>query len=271
MELQTSKNLGGIGALLITILGPILLCSVTLFSNLLLGIIICGITEIIGISLILASLYSLAKFYKDTTIFNNALLGALTAIIGSIISGIITTITVITTMMNAIRQIYPDWNGTDQIQNLTPDLSNIDYATLISHIGSGLILAFLIFTVFTSIAAFFIMRALKRLAIHSHKETFATIGLLIFIGAICTIFVIGIFLIWIAILMLAIAFFKLKEPDPAQPSTTETTTPLPTIDPKVEMFFHCTPPGTLFHKFCPNCSTPITSKAKFCTHCGKQI
>jgi uncharacterized membrane protein len=214
MNFETSKNLGGIGALLM-FLGVIVL-----FTN---QTLVFGIIEIIGGLLIIGSLYSLAKFYKNKGIFTNALLGGVAATIGAILSGIVTAITLLPLETDLTYQIYPDWNGDPAtLQNLTPTLGNIDPA-MITTLLIGVLLLFAVFCVFTIIAAFFVRRSLKNLATHSNTPRFATVGLMLLIGAVLSIILVGVLLIWISALILAITFFAIKKPQPQ----TEVTPPTP--------------------------------------------
>jgi uncharacterized membrane protein len=77
--------------------------------------------------------------------------------------------------------------------------------------------------VFATIAAFFARRSLKELATHSGIKRFTTIGLLLLIGAILAIVLIGVLLVWIAILILAITFFSMKKPDTTMETPTVAT------------------------------------------------
>ena len=66
------------------------------------------------------------------------------------------------------------------------------------------------------VAAFFVKRALKELAIHSSVSLFATTGQLFFLGAVFSILVLPVIVMWVACLMLAVAFFKIKKPQSVQ-------------------------------------------------------
>lgn len=219
MNFETSKNLGGIGALLM------FLGVTALFMN---QTLVFGIIEIIGGILIIGSLYSLAKFYKKSGIFTNALLGGIAATIGVILSGIVTAITLLPLETDLTYQIYPDWNGDPAtLQNLTPTLGGNYDPTLITALLTGVLLLLIVFCVFAIIAAFFARRSLKDLATHSNTDRFATVGLILLIGAILSIILIGLLLIWISALILAITFFTMKRPPPTTPTPTETTPPTP--------------------------------------------
>jgi uncharacterized membrane protein len=231
MNFLASKNLGGIGALIV-------LLEVFLEKVLPYGISTFGSLRVAGIIIILISLFNLANFYHSKNIFTNARLGAIGAIIGTIISIIV-----------GVRIIL-------QAQNFSPLL---------------LLLFLITLSVIFTVATVFVRRSLNDLAVRSGVYLFAKVSHLLFIGAILTIIVIGLPIMWIAFLPLAIAFFKLKEPKHTPLHITETLLLTEqTAEPKDKTFFHTTRPDAFFHKFCPNCNTPVEPKDKFCTHCGKQ-
>ncbi len=215
MNFETSKTLGGIGAIL-------------LFIGVFPVINYYGILEFAGAILVLIALYGLANYYNDRAIFNNAIFGIIAAIVGIVIAGVVLVVTVLSSLKDLLLQVYPDWNGTDwsQLQNLTPNTTNIDPSAIFPFI-TGFLVILVIAWVFAIIASFFIRRSLKEVAIRSGTGLFATAGLLLLIGAFLTIIVFGIFLIWIAAIILAVAFFTLKhsEPVPPPPVTMAPTAP----------------------------------------------
>jgi uncharacterized membrane protein len=81
----------------------------------------------------------------------------------------------------------------------------------------GIIAVFIILWVFAIIATFFVRRSLGTLSAKSGVGLFSTAGLLLFVGAVLIILLgIGLILIWISMLLLAIAFFRIK-PQQEQP------------------------------------------------------
>jgi uncharacterized membrane protein len=216
MNFETSKNLGGIGALLMFI------GCITPFAN---QTLLFDIIEVIGGLLIIVSLYGLASFYKNKAIFTNALFAGIAATIGVIIVSIITVIKLLPLSDDLLYQIYPNWNGDPStIQSLTPDLANLDISAVMPILTVILLIA-VVFCVFAIIAAFFARRSLKELATQSGINRFTTVGLLLLIGAILTILLIGVIIIWISTLILAITFFSMKKPNTTTiEATSETTT-----------------------------------------------
>ena len=214
MTLESSKNLGGIGAIL-------------MFVGILPYISYFGIIELVGLILVLVALHGLANYYNEKGIFNNAIYGVIAGIAGFIIAIAVLVFTVLKELVPFLQTIYPGWNGTDwnALQGMTPTTSNINFADIIPFIA-GILLVIAVAWIFAIIAAFFTRRSLKLLSTKSSVGLFSTAGLLLLVGAVLVIiFGIGLILIWISALILAIAFFTMK---PAEMPAPTATPPPPT-------------------------------------------
>jgi uncharacterized membrane protein len=208
MSLENSKILGGVGALL-------------MFLGILPYISFFGVIEIIGLILVMVALYQLGSYYREGGIFNNALYGLITGIVGGVISVAVAIITVLTSLKDFLYTMFPDWNGDwTALSSLTPDPANISNISIdsIAPLLAGLFAMLLILWVFSIIAAFFFRRSFGTLSEKSGVGLFSTAGLLLLIGAVLIILGIGLILIWISALLLSIAFFQLK-PQQEQPTT----------------------------------------------------
>jgi len=211
MSIETSKILGGIGALLLFI-GVIPYASSY------------GAIALIGVILVMVALYNLSQYYNDGSIFNNALYGIVVGVAGVVISVAVVFVAVLSSLTDFLYEVFPDWNGDfTAISGLTPDPSNMDLSNIGLFIG-GIFVVLLVLWVFSILVAFFFRRSFGTLSEKSGIGLFSTTGLLLFIGAVLIIlFGVGLILIWICALLLAIAFFQLK-PQQEQP-TTSTSTP----------------------------------------------
>jgi uncharacterized membrane protein len=217
LTLESSKTLGGIGAILLLI---------SFFLSLLHPV-VCLIVGILGVILILVGLRGLADYYHEHSIFNNALYGFIALIIGTITAVAIFVGTILLNLNNIksfIGQLYPGWNGDwASLQYMpTPDTSsiqagNFDFSVLMSILVGFLVMAVVII-VFLIISTVFVWRSLKTVTEKSTIGLFGTAGLLMLIGAVLTIVVIGVFLIWVGVLLLAIAFFQLHPVEPVMAS-----------------------------------------------------
>ena len=206
MSIETSKILGGIGALLMFI-------GVIPYVNYF------GVIELIGLILVMVALYGLGSYYKEGGIFNNALYGIIAGIVGGVISAAVIVYTVLTSLTDFLYAVFPDWNGDwTTLSGLTPNPSNITLDSITPFI-TAIIAVLVILWVCSIIAAFFIRRSLGTLSAKSGVGLFSTAGLLLLIGAVLIIAIgVGLILIWISALLIAIAFFQIKTQQ-AQPTT----------------------------------------------------
>jgi uncharacterized membrane protein len=212
MTIETSKILGGVGALL-------------MFVGIIPVISSYGVIELIGLILVMVALYNLASYYTERGIFNNALYGLIAGIVGGVIAVGVVILSVLTSLSDFLYTVYPNWNGDwSALSGLTPDTSNLSLDAIVPFL-TGLFAALLILWIFAIIGFYFVRRSLTSLSAKSSVGLFSTAGLLMLIGAVLIIAVgIGLLLIWIAMLILAIAFFQLK-PQQTQPATpTQTAT-----------------------------------------------
>jgi len=209
-SLESSKTMSGIGSILL----------------------IFPIISIVGIILVLLGTKGLSDYYKEPSIYQNALWG--------VIFGIIALI--------AIAVAVPLFFVFGAFSVFTLGLS------LLGLFG----LAVVVF-VFYLIAAMYFRRAFNALAQKSGEHLFETAGLLLFIGAVLTIvFFIGLLLILIAWILATIAFFSIKVP--SQPYA---YSPPPPFPPAAQ--------PTQATRYCPNCGAPVEPNTAFCPHCGKQL
>jgi uncharacterized membrane protein len=201
MTLESSKTIGGIGALL-------------MFIGIFPYINYFGIVELIGAILVLVALHGLGTYYKEEGIFNNALYGIITGVVGVVLAVAVGIVIVLSSITDFLMKIFPSWNGDwstlPSLSGMTPNTSNIGVGDVIPFIV-GAIVIIAILWVFAIIATFFLRRSLKQLSAKSNYGLFGTAGLLLLIGAFLVIVIgLGLILIWIAALILAIAFFNLK-------------------------------------------------------------
>lgn len=206
MTLETSKYLGGIGAILMVI-SVLPIPYVTILS-------------LIGLILMMIGLKGLADFYKEGGIFNNALYAIILAIVGVVIAvGLLVVMFVGTLLELGIDLASWATLGT-QLTTIFTNFSNI--GVLVNLIGA-LAISLIILFAFAIITAFFFRRSLTQLASKTGVGLFGTAGLLMLIGAVLTIIVIGFLLIWIALILVAVAFFRIR----AQPTAPTQPTPPP--------------------------------------------
>jgi uncharacterized membrane protein len=211
MTLESSKTLGGIGA-------------VMMFIGIFPIISYYGIVEIVGAILVVVALHGLANYYKESGIFSNALYGIIAGIVGVVIAAVAAAVTVLTSLTDLLKEIYPGWNGDwSTLQGMTPDTTNINPSAIFPLIA-GILVILVIVWIFAIISAFFIWRSLKQVSNKSNVGLFGTAGLLLLVGAVIPL--LGLFLMWISALILTIAFFTMKPQE--QPTSPMTPPPQPT-------------------------------------------
>ncbi len=202
MLTKTSKMLGAVGALL-------------MFIGIIPYVNYFGVIQLVGLVLVMTSLYNFASYYRERGIFNKALYGLIIGIVGGVISIAAVIATVLTSLTDFLRAIFPNWNGDwTALSGLIPNPSNLSLNNILPFLAR-IFTVFIILWVFSIIAAFFVRRSLKTLSAKSGVGLFSTAGLLLLIGAALIIVGIGLVLVWISALLLAIAFFRMR-PEQAQ-------------------------------------------------------
>ena len=212
---ESSKNLASVGAIL-------------LFLSFI------PVVGIIGLILVFIGMKGLADYYKEPSIYQNALMGLIFGIIAlaALTAGLILAFTIgfFTFGVGAILTVF-----------------------------AVLVVVFIFYVV----AAMYLKRAFSILAQKSGEHSFETAGLLLWIGAILTIVFIGLVLIFVAWIFATIAFFSIK--GSSQPTAYAPPPPAATPPPTAA------PSPTQATRFCPNCGAPVQPNAAFCPNCGKPL
>ena len=199
MTLETSKNLGGAGALLI-FLGPILSALPAGIGGW------SGILSLIGAILVLVALKGFADYYKEQGIFKNTLYAIIVAIVGVVLF-VVLVISVTVDFFNALGLNITNLQDWSSLSSINWQSLNMD---LVFRFAGTLLLNAVVAFVFLIITAVFLRKSLVLMANKTGIGMFGTTGLILLIGAILTIIFIGPILVWIAMLLLAVAFFSVK-------------------------------------------------------------
>jgi uncharacterized membrane protein len=220
-SLSSAKTLGGVGGILVFI--PFL--------------------SLVGWILILLATKEISESVQDKTIFDDALLAAITAVIGAVVFGIFI-------FTGAIGGLF---------------------AFGVFGFGAGGFLLFLgilgAFWVFTIISAIFLKRSYEKISQRLNVSAFATAGLLYLIGAALTIVFIGFLIILIALIFQVVAYFSIQD-RPLSPGWGQSDPQ--TFAPSPVMQQPSTSPQqpSVDSKFCPKCGAKLLGVAVFCTSCG---
>ena len=202
MTLQSSKTLGGIGALLMVI-SPFAVSGFSL------------VIDVVGLILVLIAVKGLSDHYKEPSIFNNSLYGVILSIVGVVVFVAALFVTALSFFTNVL--------GVELSTALSDPtaFANIEWTeamildNLLDHVAA-LVGSLVILFIFVVVAAIFFRKSLTTLAEKTGVGRFGTAGLLLLIGAVLTIIVIGFLLIWVAFIFLTVAFFRIRA-EPTQP------------------------------------------------------
>lgn len=140
--------------------------------------------SIVGIILLLIGMKNLADFYKENSIFEDGLYALIFGIIGIVAA----SIAIISVIFGASIGMSGSFLG----------------------FAVGAIIALIVAFIFYILMAIYFRKAFDSLANKTDQGMFRTAGTLLLIGAILTIVVIGLFLIFIAWILATIAFFSIK-------------------------------------------------------------
>lgn len=199
MTVETSRTLGGVGALLM-VLTPF-------FGT------YTAVLGLIGLILVMVALKGLSDHYGEKGIFNNALYGVILAIVGIVVFIAMIVVAAIGFLSALGIDLSTVWSD-------PAVLSNINWQEILTleaiwpHIATVLG-SFILLFIFFVVAGIFSRRSLNLVSEKTGVGLFGTTGLLILIGAILTIIGIGFILLWIALILLTISFFSIKTWDSA--------------------------------------------------------
>jgi uncharacterized membrane protein len=199
MNFETTKALGAVGAIL-------------MFIGIFPYVSAYGITILIGAILLLVSLRSFAGYYREAGIFNNALYAVISVIVGAVAFIAVAFVA----LFDFLETIGINLE-TANVAELTAQLAGIDFETLgMSVLGrfiGYILLDVVLLFVFIIVMAFLLRKSLSLLAEKSSTSMFGSTGTVLLIGAILVIaFGIGLLIVWVSLLLLAIAFFQAKPP-----------------------------------------------------------
>jgi len=222
-SLSTAKVLGGVGGIFAIIPG----------------------ISLVGWILILVAMKEISDVTQDRTIFDDALIAGITAVIGAI------------TFVVFLR--------TGAFGGLIT-LGAIDFG-LFGVLGAFALLS--TFWLLLIVSSIFLKRAYDKIAQRLNVGAFATAGLLYLIGALTVIVLVGFLILLIAMIFQIVAYFSIPDqPAPTLYPGLQPPQQMPTPMPQV-MQPQATPPQPMPEfKFCFKCGTRLPASAVYCTICG---
>ncbi len=191
--LSQAKTLGGVGSILALLgivpsVGPIL--------------------QIAGLIMTLVAVKYISDILGDKRIFNNMIISVILAIVGVAV--------LVVFVVGAIAR-FVGFASLFGAQPVSP--GTLPPADVISLIA-GLIVGLLAAWVLAIVSAIFLRMSYKSIAARLNVGLFSTATLLYLIGAALTIILIGFVLIFVAQILLIVAFFSLPDQPPTPPSGT---------------------------------------------------
>lgn len=234
-SLSTAKNLGGVGGILALIPG----------------------ISLVGWILMLVALKEISEVTRDESIFNDALIGAITAIVGAV------------------------------------SLVTLPFIFALGGLFTLGFFGFLgILEVILIISSLFLKRAYDKVSQQLKVGSFATAGLLYLIGAATVIVLVGFLILFIALIFQIVAYFSIQDqpaqmlypgyqaPQPMYPSSPAPQQTVPSLTQPVQSQAAPQPQAALplqaapqpqaasEFKFCFRCGTKLPYNAVYCTSCG---
>ncbi len=191
MTIETSKNLGGVGAII-------------MFIGLIPWVPYGWILALVGLILSLIGFKGLADHYRETGVFNNALYAVILVVIGVVVAVALLMVAAVglLTELGLDLANIAEWSTTaSQITDMTILNVLLDFVVWV-------VLAGVIVWICLIVGAVFLRKSLGVVSEKSGVGLFGTTGLIMLIGA--AIPIIGLLLMWIGLLLLAVAFFSLK-------------------------------------------------------------
>jgi uncharacterized membrane protein len=187
--------------------------------------------SLVGIILLLIGLKRLADYYKNNGIFQNALYGLIFGIVGIVAAALV--------------------------------ILSLVFSFAIAPIGGfaffgGIIVALIVAFIFYLLTAIFYKKSFDILAEQTGEKMVGTAGLLLLIGAVLTIIIIGLLIMFIAWIVLTVAFFSIKMPETFQVAA-PVTQPQPPVAVSTDK------------KYCRHCGGENKTDSVFCEYCGGKL
>jgi uncharacterized membrane protein len=185
--------------------------------------------SIVGFILVIIAVKEISDDLHDSTIFNHLLIAAVTGIVGAFAGGFFV-------VFSAVGLV-----------------AHFNAAALVG-VAAGLFIVWVALV----ISAVFFKRAYDTMGEKLGVGTFKTAATLYLVGAALTIVIVGFFILFVAQILQAVAYFSIPDQPPVQPGGA----PGPMAAPA-----SMSPPGGAT-KFCVTCGSKIAATATFCNNCG---
>ncbi|MGA2664508.1 MAG: DUF996 domain-containing protein [Nitrososphaerales archaeon] len=208
-SLSTARTFGGIGSIMV------LLFIIPGFGSIL---------SIIGWILVLIAVYNIAGFVGDRSIFKDALVSGVVAIVG-IAAGVLVILASVLRFVHANGLTLV--SGPHSLRTLNATSFSSGQVTGVGGLVVGSVLGLVILWIFFLVSAIFLRRSFTKIATRLNVKRFATAALLYLIGAALTIVLVGFVVTFVADILMVIAFFSMPDYTMVEPRPRPMTIPPP--------------------------------------------
>jgi len=185
---------------------------------------------IIGWVLVLIAVSNIADVAKDRSIFRDMMIAVILAIVGTVIG-------VLVVIASALRFVHQ--NGWDSSSGLAAlrSLNRTSFASgSVVGLGPlvvGAVVGLVLIWIFLIPSAIFLRRAFTKVSTRLNVKMFATAALVYLIGAALTIIVVGLAVLFVADILMVVAFFSMPDDTSLEPPPTPMVIPPPPSSPTV--------------------------------------
>jgi len=192
-SLSTARTFGGIGSIL-----------VLLFIVPAVGVLL----SIVGWILILVAVDNIAGAVGDRSIFKETLIAGILAIVGIAAGAVVALASLLRfTRLNGLTLL----SGTHSLRSLNATSFTSGQVTGVGGLIVGVLVGLVLIWAFFLVSAVFLRRAFTKIATRLNVKMFATAALLYLIGAALTIVAVGLIVIFIADILMVVAFFSMPD------------------------------------------------------------
>jgi uncharacterized membrane protein len=189
-SLSQAKTLGGIGSIL----------TLLLFAPYYTG----AVLVIIGWILILMALKNVSEAVNERSIYSKGMTAAVLSIIGAIVFAAVVAAAILAFI------------GLGSFSSMNPPTVNSGFVSVLA----GLIVGLAIVWILGIVGSYFLWQSFKTISTKLNVGLFGTAGILYFIGSFLTIIFVGFILIFIAQILMIVAFFSIPDNPPGAPMGT---------------------------------------------------
>jgi uncharacterized membrane protein len=196
-SLSQAKSIGGVGSILI------ILAIVPVIGSVL---------SIIGLILVLIAVKYISDTLKDRSIFDNAIIAVVLAIVGIAIGAFV----LFASLFSVVSL-----GGMSQFSSFTPGPEFSLTAADMMRLALAVLVPLTVLWIFSVVSTVFLRRSFNTISSKLNVGMFHTAALLFLIGAITVVVLVGFLIILIGAILQAIAFFSI--PDQVSGSSTSST------------------------------------------------